>query len=490
MISEDSHRLTRVPSGVKGLDDILGGGFFSGGLYIIEGPPGVGKTILGNQICFNHASSGRKVLYVTLIAETVARMMLNINTLGFFNESEVGENIIYVSGFSALKTKGLNGLLHLLRGEVASRKTSTLVVDGFASASDHAQSPEELKLFVQQLQTQADAADCSVFLLTNPSGNAPSPEETMVDGIINLKATIHEWRSLRELCVRKFRGSSYIQGVHSYEISEDGFTVYPRLEATLNRPGADFDGELWRLSSGNSRLDEMLGGGFPAHSSTMLIGPSGTGKTTLGLQFLSLSTADEPGLLLGFYETPSRIRLKAKAHCPALEERLDAGHVQILWQAPTDHFLDQLADRMLRDIKRRKVKRLLIDGLGGFKKALRSRPIEPFFSALVHELRSNGVTTICTAEVMEIVGPTITVPLQGLSDVTDNHIVLRFVESGASLYRMLSILKVRDSAFDSDLRHLSFSEHGIELAEDSTSAKAILPRLSTQSEPTVSQNKR
>src|SRR5258708_12092537 len=144
-------------------------------------------------------------------------------------------------------------------------------------------------------------------------------------------------------------------------------------------------------------------------------------------------------------------------------EQLDAGHVQILWQAPTDQFLDELADRMLRDIKRRKVTRLLIDGLGGFKTALRSRPIEPFFSALVHELRAQGVTTICTAEVMEIVGPTITVPLQGLSDVTDNHIVFRFVESGASLYRIVSGLKVRDSAFDSPSRPLSSSRARIAL---------------------------
>ena len=486
MSSKNQHQLTRVPSGIKGLDEILRGGFFGGGLYIIEGPPGVGKTILGNQICFNQASSGSKVLYVTLIAETVGRMLLNIKSLTFFNEDQVGDGIVYISGFSALKEKGLNGLLHLLRKEVASRKATILIVDGFASASDHAQSHEELKLFVQQLQTQADAADCTVFLLTNPNERAPSSEETMVDGIINLRTTIHEWRSARELCVRKLRGSSYLQGVHSYDISEEGFTVYPRLE-TLISPNTDLNGDLQRVSSGNSRLDEMLGGGFPARSATMLIGPSGTGKTTLGLQFLSLSSADEPGLLLGFYETPARIYLKAKAVCPSMTEQLNAGHVQILWQAPTDQFLDELADRMLRDIKRRKVKRLMIDGLGGFKKALRSRPIEPFFSALVHELRSQGVTTICTAEVMEIVGPTITVPLQGLSDVTDNHIVLRFVESGASLYRIVSILKVRDSAFDSDLRQLSFSDHGIELAESSASAKSILPRLSPKTERTVTQ---
>jgi circadian clock protein KaiC len=483
MSENDSQQLKRVRSGVKGLDEILRGGFFGGGLYIIEGAPGVGKTILGNQICFNQATAGSKVLYVTLIAETVGRMLLNIKGLSFFEEAAVGNGIFYVSGFNALKKDGLTGLLHLLRREVASRHATTLIVDGFASASDHAQSREELKLFVQQLQTQADAADCTVFLLTNPSEQKPSSEETMVDGIINLGTSILEWRSARELCVRKFRGSSYLQGVHSYDITENGIIVYPRLE-TLTSPKTDINGDLRRISSGNSRLDAMLGGGYPARSSTMVIGPSGTGKTTLGLQFLAQSSAQETGLLFGFYETPLRIGTKVKAIYPALVEKLGAGHVQILWQPPTDQFLDELADRILINIKQRKVKRLVIDGLGGFKKALRSRPIEPFFSALIHELRALEVTTICTAEVMEIVGPTMTVPLQGLSDVTDNHILLRFVESGARLYRLMSILKVRDSAFDSDLRQVSLSPAGFELAEDSASAKSILPPRAAKAELT------
>jgi len=486
-MSSDVRPLRRVPSGVKGLDEILRGGFFGGGLYIVEGPPGVGKTILGNQICFNQATAGSKVLYMTLIAETVGRMLLNIRDLKFYDEGAVGNGIFYVSGFNALKKDGLAGLLHLLRREVAARKTTTLVVDGFASASDHAKSREDLKLFVQQLQTQADAADCTVFLLTNPTEQKPSSEETMVDGIINLGTSVHEWRSARELSVRKFRGSGYLQGVHSYDITEEGMTVYPRLETLISR-GSDVNGELKRILSGNSRLDEMLGGGLPARSSTMVIGPSGTGKTTLGLQFLGQSSAQEPGLLFGFYETPERIRTKISATCPALLKQLDAGHVQILWQAPTDQFLDEIADRMLRDIKQRKVKRLLIDGLGGFKKALRSRPIEPFFSALVHELRAQGVTSICTAEVMEIVGPTMTVPLQGLSDVTDNHILLRFIETGASLYRLLSILKVRDSAFDSDLRELHFAAGGLELDENSKSAKSILLSASTNPAAEVTQH--
>src|SRR5207245_5321134 len=95
------------------------------------------------------------------------------------------------------------------------------------------------------------------FVSSGPQAAAESSSEPpMVDGIINLKTTIHEWRSARELCVRKFRGSSYLQGVHSYDINEDGFTVYPRLE-TLISPSTDVNGELRRVSSGNSRLDEM-----------------------------------------------------------------------------------------------------------------------------------------------------------------------------------------------------------------------------------------
>src|SRR5882762_6703739 len=105
-MSSDVRPLSRVRSGVEGLDDILGGGCFSGRLYIVEGTPGVGKTILGNQICFNQAATGSKVLYITLIAETVSRMLLNIRDLKFYDEAVVGNAILYVSGFNALKEEG------------------------------------------------------------------------------------------------------------------------------------------------------------------------------------------------------------------------------------------------------------------------------------------------------------------------------------------------------------------------------------------------
>ena len=468
-------RLERITSGIGGLDQVLRGGFIKGGLYILEGAPGTGKTILGNQISFHHAKAGSSILYVTLIAETVGRMLLNLGNMHFFDESIVGAGIFYISGFNALKNEGLTGLLHLLRREVVARQAAILVIDGFASAADSAHSPEELKMFVQQLQTQADAADCTVFLLTNPVESAPSSEETMVEGIINLGSALCNYGAVRELHVRKFRGSSCLDGVHNYHIGESGITVYPRTEARLRHLVSD-DGRVRRITSGIPSLDLMIGGGIPERTMTMMVGPSGSGKTTVGLQFLANATRDEPGLLFGFYEGPARIRTKARMF-PAFAQALDAGNVELVWQPPSEWVLDELATRLLEAVRRRNIRRLMIDGLAGFRKALRSRPMEPFFAALVEELCSLGVTTMCTAEAAEIIGPTITAPLGGLSDVTDNHILLRFVEVGARLYRILSILKVRDSSFDSNLREFSITEHGIDIAADSGSAELVLTNL-------------
>jgi circadian clock protein KaiC len=478
-MSDDERALARIPSGIKGLDRVLNGGFVKGGLYIIEGAPGTGKTIFGNQLSFNQAKAGDQVLYVTLIAETVGRMLLNLRNLSFYDDGAIGVGIVYLSGFSALKNGGLTGLLHLLRREVASRRSGILVIDGFAATADSAHSREELKVFVQQLQTQADAVDCTVFLLTNPSEQRPSSEETMVDGIINLSSSVYEWRPSRELYVRKFRGSSYLLGVHSFQIADDGMTVFPRIETLSSSLPVD-NGESQRLSTGIPRLDQMLGGGLPCHSVTMLLGPSGTGKTTVGMQFLAESSAAEPGLLVGFYEAPPRIRTRACAVVPRLIQALESGHAQMLWIPPDDHLIDSLADSILDAVRHRNVRRLVIDGLGGFQKAVRSRPIEGFFSAFTYQLRAHKVTTVCTAEVPEIIGPIMTAPLRGLSDATENHIVLRFVEVGASLYRLISILKVRDSNFDSTLREFSITRSGVDIAESCESAEAILSSYSAR----------
>jgi circadian clock protein KaiC len=221
----------------------------------------------------------------------------------------------------------------------------------------------------------------------------------------------------------------------------------------------------------------MLGGGLPEASTTMVMGPSGTGKTTLGLNFLARSSGAEPGLLFGFYETPKRIDAKVAGVCPALRDLIDSGVVEVLWQPPTDDLLDAYGERLLQAVHHRKVRRLFIDGLGAFQVAATSSGagrIGMFLTALMNEMRVLGVTTVYTLEVPDLMGPMIRTSIGDLSSLAENLVMLRFVEVGSQLHRLLSLLKVRDSQFDQSLHEYATSSHGLVIEPTSDSARAIM----------------
>jgi circadian clock protein KaiC len=153
--SPDEASLRKVPTGVAGLDTIVQGGFLEGGIVIIQGKPGAGKTILGNQVCFNHASRGARALYVTLLAETHARMLLHIGRLAYFRGSAIPDRVTYISGFPVLEAEGTRGLLALLRREVVAHGATLLVLDGLVAAEKIAGSDMEFKKFIHELQTLA-----------------------------------------------------------------------------------------------------------------------------------------------------------------------------------------------------------------------------------------------------------------------------------------------------------------------------------------------
>jgi len=469
--------LDRVPTGVAGLDTILGGGFLKGGLYIIQGTPGTGKTTLGNQICFNHAASGGRALYVTLLAEYHARMMQHLGGMSFFDASKIPDQLSYLGGFPAMRQDGLRGLLDLVRREIVARGASVLVLDGLVAAQRTAADEQAFNEFVHELQAVALATDCTMFLLASADDSAKiMPEQTMVDGIVELSDQMFGWSAERALQMIKFRGSAYLRGKHAFRITDDGLVVYPRTEALLARPSRPDPGVGdERASSGVDRLDAMLGGGLPAGSTTMLMGPSGVGKTTLGLQFLARCSEAEPGLLFGFYETPARLGAKADEVCRPLRGLLDSGAVEMLWQPPTDGLLDAYGKQLLDAVRRRSVRRLFIDGLGGFQSAdnVPGR-MGPYLTTLMNELRVLGVTTVCTLEVPDIIGPNIRAPIGDLSSLAENLVLLRYIDLRSRLYRLISVLKVRNSGFDSSLHEFTLTDRGLAIEGSPESAEAVM----------------
>jgi circadian clock protein KaiC len=474
--------IERFPSGVPGLDVILGGGFLRKSTYIIMGPPGTGKTILGNQICFHHVATGGRALYVTLLAESHARMVAHLRSLRFFDPAPVAGALKYISGYRQLEEHGLEGLLELTRKLIREHQATLLVVDGLVSA--HAFAPSDLvfKKFIHGLNTLVPFLDCTTFLLTNGSPYTVEPEHTMVDGLVELRDQVIGLRAVRELSVRKFRGSDNLRGKHAFEITSEGITVFPRIEAIAagvaappvhdggSAGSADSAGSAPKppdrprlLCFGVAGLDAMLGGGVPAATTTMLLGPSGSGKTTLGTSFLAAGArAGESGLYWGFYEPPSRV----VANCDKLGMDL-SGHLQrdlvaIEWRPPAELMLDAIADHLLSAIRRRRVRRLFVDGVGALLTvAHHPRRVVRFFAALAHQLRALDVTSLFAHETRVLFGPGISARVAGLSALAENIVLVRQVEHRSQLKRAVSIIKTREHEHDTTIRELYIGAGGI-----------------------------
>jgi circadian clock protein KaiC len=480
--------LERVPTGIPGLDTVLRGGFLNAGIYIVRGHPGTGKTILGNQFCFNHAAAGHHAVYVTLLAETHDRMLQHMQTMSFFEPARIPDGIYYVNGFCVLEEDGIKGFIDLLRREIRTHNATLLVLDGLVVTEEASGSDRDFRKFIHELQAHIAIEGCTALLLTDGRRNDYHPEHTMVDGVIELHDVLFGMQAERELEVRKLRGTDALRGRHSFRITEAGIVVYPRIEVLLARPSAHDEWPDERCATGVGQLDTMLGGGIPRGTATLVLGASGSGKTSLGLHFLSQSSAEEPGLLFGFYEMPRRLRVKAAGIGINLGGLIEQGHLGFLWHPPTEDILDALGNRLLEAVRRLHVNRLVIDGLLGFQEIAADRPhrIGRFLTALANELRVLKVTTFYTAETRNLIGALIEGPTIGLSTIAENLILLRYVEMRSQLRRLISVVKMRDSDFDSSLREFRITSTGFEIADTFDSAEAILsgfPQLKREELP-------
>ncbi len=471
--------LERIVTGVPRLDYILKGGFIKGGTYTIMGPPGSGKTIFGNQICFNHIEDKKgHCVYITLLAESHGKMLTHLGTLNFFKPEVIPEYLFYMSGYRALKKDKLPGLLELIQKTIKERRASILILDGIQAAAKHADEKMDFEEFIHELQAYANILQCTTLMLT-PANRVKTDdvENVVVDGVIEMSYQLIGPRAVRELTVHKFRGTDFMVGKHETEITANGLQIHPRTEIQFDEPAEDAQEERIRMGFGIKKLDEMLQGGLMSGTTTVLLGSPGTGKTMLGLTFLvEGAKKKQKGIYFGFYEPPPRLIEKAERIGIPLRKYVDEGLIEIIWQPPLEHYMDALAERLLEKIKsdNHDKGRLFIDGVEGFRSAaIYQDRIKRFLSAFCNQLRMSDVTTLITEE-LDLYKSEVELPTPELATVTEGVILVRYLELNSQIHRLISILKMRESLYDTSIREFEINDSGIQVSDSFKSAEAVL----------------
>jgi circadian clock protein KaiC len=466
---------TRVPTGVPGLDRVLGGGLWRGGIYILTGNPGAGKTTIGNQICFRHVADGGRAAYVTLLSETHARMLFQIGSMSFYDPAVVGSSLVYLNGFTAIESEGLDGLLKLVRRVVRDQRAGLLVLDGMVMAGVLARSGVDYKKFINELQTWVGVVGCTVLFLTSVGMEAiAQPENSMVDGIFELSSQRAGLRWQRHLTVTKFRGSAFVEGAHSYAIAQDGLVVFPRLEA-LERTAAPIEVEHRRLSTGDRDLDRSLGGGIARGASTLILGATGSGKTSLALQILGRGlSADEPAVYFGFFERPPAVLARGDQLGLDLRRAASTGALTVIWNSPAEPMPDRLAGMLLEAARRTGARRVVIDGLMGLRAGAHPERLPGFLGALVDELAALGATTVLTDEPQAM---TLTeAPMAAISTLVDNILVLQPLRTGARAPGLLTVMKSRNSGHEHRFQHYEVGARGVKVLGPVDAPPAVVGR--------------
>jgi circadian clock protein KaiC len=451
-------------TGVAGLDDILGGGFPAHSLYLIQGLAGSGKTTLACQIGFQHARQGKKVLILTLIAETHGKMLNHLSSFSFFDEQLVGERIVFIGAYGDLLRGGLRELLKSIASTLAAQRPDIMIIDGFRTVRDAKPSDLALSEFMLSLNSLVSTMECTTFLLSPTEGNVADSENTLVDGLIELSQYERGLQLIREIKVFKLRGSKHLLGRHVFEVGEDGVVIYPRLEAVSSQSGAAPTVSLQRLGFGIEGWDRLTNGGVARGSTTALLGNPGVGKTLMGLHFIHDGLLrGEHCLIAGFYESPPRLLEKARSVGLDLKSYYDSGALQIIWHPPLEVLVDSLAQHLLRNVEQRSVSRLLIDGLDGLREIVvhegRSRS---FLAALVNELRVRNVTTFFTQE-LPYFGQGPLHSEASASMLFENIVLLRYVDVNGINRRQIGVLKLRENSYDAANHMLLITDKGMSI---------------------------
>ena len=471
--------IKKLPSGVSGLDEVLGGGIPELSFNLIAGGPGTGKTTLAQQIMFAAASPERPALFVTILGEPPIKMLRYQQQFSFFDATRVAKCIRYLHLGGELQTAGLEQVLTAIINEVEATRPQLVFIDSFRAVARKAAETGQMELqsFVQRLSLHLTSWEATTFLVGEyEEAEADSnPIFTIADGIVWLSQVTSRNSIVRKVQVVKMRGQGQVPGLHTMKISEAGLRVYPRLP-NPDRPTPLPVDHGQRRRTGVAGLDEMLGGGIPSGYSVMIVGPSGSGKTTLSTQFIREGIEHgEPGLIAVFEKRPDEYFTTAP-HSEKLSQLVDSGMLKMLYLRPLDLSVDETMEEIALAVHAIGAKRVAIDSLSGFELALAPSFRDDFRESLyrmVGALVRLGVTVVMTAELVESYTELRLSP-HGISFLTDGIILQRYVELDGALRKLVCVVKMRGFDHAKEMKLYDIRPDGIVIGEALSSYRGLL----------------
>jgi len=460
-------KIAKLPTGVRGLDDILGGGILQFSFNIIGGEPGCGKTTMAHQVAFANGTRDSPALYFTVLGEPVLKMLRYQQQFSFFDDSKLGNAVRFINLSDLAMTKDLNAVLEEIMKQVKAANAGFVVIDSFRTLARKANGdrPEaEVLSFTYRLSQFLTSWEATTFLIGEYVHEEIRDNSlfTMVDGIFWLSQLSERNSVVRKLQVIKLRGQDTVPGLHTIRIVAGGLQAFSR---TLGLSGHTMKMVGRRvLSTGVPELDRMMGGGIVEGDSLLVAGPSGTGKSALATQFIAEGLRHgEPGIMAIFEERPDGYTRRAGTFGLKLKAAEQKGTLETLYLRPLDLSVDETMQEILDAIKRVGAKRLVIDSLVGFEMALAPGFRADFRESLyrmIGALTGAGITILSTVEVED----TFTgMPFShyAISFLTDDILRLRYVEIDGQLRKVMVVIKMRGGNHSKDIREYVITSKGV-----------------------------
>ncbi len=457
-----------LPSGVPGLDTVLGGGLPEYSFNLIAGGPGAGKTTLAQQIAFSRSSADAPAVYFTVLGEPPLKMLRHAQQYSFFDEEKVGSTVRFVNLSAEAMDRDLGSIMKRMLNEVEEVHPATVVVDSFRTVAHATSSEAQLQEFVQRLALHLTGWQATTFLVGEyeTAEAHTNPIFTIADGILWLTQSVERSACVRRMQVSKMRACAPMPGLHTFVISSDGLRVFPRIlprtEPRFRARGAT------RASTGIDELDAMMSGGIPVGESALFVGPSGSGKSLFARQFIAAGArVGEPGIIAVFEEHPGEYLERASRLGPELASFIDRGLVEILYLRSLDLTVDEALAAVRLAVDRKGARRVAIDSLSGFELALAPSYRDDFRESLFRTttaLTGLGVTVLMTTDIVQSftelgLSPHIT---EFLADVL---VLQRYIELDGKLEKVLAVVKMRSSRHDTSVRRYTVESSGVVVGE-------------------------